>query len=460
MSATPEAERPAWFSLAFWSLLAAALAYRVQLVLAFPTVYSWDAFTRLLDPGRLLVRHWMPIPQLPIYAGDVFGWEITAVRLAYALIGVAAVGLIGAFVVRTQGPREGLVATAVAAVLPGFAVYTIVPYQEGVLLCFLFLFLCLWRADVDTMSATARTVAAVALGLACLSRYEAWIFAGLFALRPIAARRRAALPIFVPALGAIAWWLVTLPSLDQTNPMATPVAAPEAVSLEVALAALREGAQLGLAGLHWVGLPVAALGAVAAARRGGLLGREVLAFWIGLVALSLARTLHSAEATTRMTVLPLVLATLYLPSGLRTLARFRPLPVRVQQAAGVAFVVAMVVASTFAIDDFLEKRRRHYRDERSVALHLLEVTARAPASVRIGLVPKEIDNAWGESAVKAIFGQSMRLRVDDPRFRIGRERVAAERTHLDRVLLYDTETDRYIVVSPNDPALGVLYSTR
>lgn len=460
MTAPSQTEKPFPIRRTFWSIVAAAFGYRTFLLLYFPTVYSWDAFTRLLDPGRLLVRHWMPIPQVPIYFADLLGADIISVRLSYALIGTAAVALIGAFALRTQGPRAGLITMAIAATLPGFVIYTIVPYQEGVLLFLLFAFLCLFKLDPSEMSPVARSAAAAALGLACLCRYEAWIFAGLFALRPIAKRRVADLWIFAPSVFAIGWWLLILPTLDQTNPMAAPFETPFPESTEAAFAAMTKAIRLGFAGMQWVGLPLAALGACVAYRRGGLLGREILAFSVLIAALTLFRALYSAQATTRMTVLPLVIATLYVPAGLGLLSEWKPIPHRMRRASEIVVVAALIAAFGYTTYDSLRDTRRRYRDEKSIANYLQKVVSQEAPNVRIGIVPREIKNVWGESSVKAIFGQAMSLRVDDPRWSLGRERVVAERASLGRVLLFDPDTDRYRVVSPNDPALGALYSTR
>jgi hypothetical protein len=438
----------------FGAVVAAAFLYRAVLIQFFPTVYSWDAFTRILDPTRLLVRHWMPIPQIPIFLTEIAGGDIVSLRLTYAAIGTAGAAMVGWYSLKSQGRWAGLATLSLVATLPTFVIYSLVPYQEGCLVLFLFTFLCVWKLDPSEMSRRAHIVAATSLALACLCRYEAWILAGLFALRPIWERRFRELWIFAPSVFAIGWWLAILRTLDTANPLASPppidLLKAVATPLHLALTTLVLSAE----GLQYVGLLLAIVGAVVAYRRSGLLGREVLLFWVVLFALSAYRAVHSAHVTERMTMLPVVLATIYLPAGLAFLSNRIAAAVDSQRSATAATVIvaALVLAFSFTTREGLEHQARVYAQEREVALHLEELISTEGPNLRIGIVPRPIRNAWGESTLKTIFGQSMKLRFDDPRWVLGLERVKEEEANLDRILLFDSTTSRYRSLSPRASA--------
>ena len=433
----------------FAGLVLVAFAYRAMLIHFFPTVYAWDAFTRLLDPTRLLVRHWLPVPQLPIVLADLAGADIVAVRFAYAALGAIGAALVGLYSFRTQGPRAGLVTLLLAASLPGFVIYSIVPYQEGPLVLFAFAFLCSWRSESREMSALARAAAATTLALACLCRYEAWILGVVFAIRPAVERRWRDLFVFAPAGIVMVGWLLVFPGLDVTNPMATPPPVDPTEVVPSALSLLLGTIWKIVEESHYVGLPLAIAGAGAAYRRGGLLGREMIAFWIAVVAVAMHRALGTLLTTERMTILPLIVATVYVPTGLEALRDLLESRAFARRWLGAAVTTGLVVSFVFITPDRLELRTRRYAHERSVALHLEGLSSELGEDARVGIVPRHSRNPWGESTLKAIFGQSMRLRADDPRWVLGGERVLAEQPSLDQIVYYDVKARRYQSVAPN-----------
>jgi hypothetical protein len=80
------------------ALLLSPFAFRVFLIHKYPGVYSWDALSRLWGAKNLVVRHWLPLPQLPVFFTEAYDWEIATMRMVYAAIGVAGSAVLGWFV--------------------------------------------------------------------------------------------------------------------------------------------------------------------------------------------------------------------------------------------------------------------------------------------------------------------------------------------------------------------------
>jgi hypothetical protein len=257
----------------------------------------------------------------------------------------------------------------------------------------------------------------------------------------------------VPSVLAIGWWLLTLRTLDTTNPMAAaPIDMLEAASTPLRLASTT--VWLSAEGLHYVGLLLAIVGAIIAFRRGGLFGREVLFFWAVLFAMAAYRAVHSVQVTERMTLLPIVVATVYIPTGLAVLFERVTVVSQPRRAAlgATVIVAALVLSFGLSTRDALNHRTRVYAQEREVALYLEELVSMEGPNLRIGIVPRPIQNAWGESALKTIFGQSMKLRPDDPRWVLGLERVREEEASLDWILFFDSTSTQYRISSPRESA--------
>lgn len=431
------------------ALGALALVHRLVLIHAFPTLFAWDAFTRLLEPTRLVVRHWMPVPQLPVFLVHAAGGDVDAVRVAYAGVACAALAILGAVVARVHGRGIATASVALVAAVPVFAIHSIVPYQEGALLLFLGAFL--WLRE-PTDAATGRpdaklreALAAASLAFACLCRYEAWLFAAIFALRPLLARDVRTLRVFAPSALAIAGWLFFLPGIDGVNPLADPAAAvlpPTSGPAEVAASMFG----LVIMGLRpWI-LVFAAFGLAAALRRNDAFGRELPAFALGCFALALARAVHTGAGNQRMALLVVVIALVYAPIGLAWALERANLPRPARRALFAGATALAVGWYGFLTQNELAHLARAFGYERVVALQLESMIDPTNPDQRIGVVPRPIPNPWGESPLKPIFAHSFRLRPDDPRWVLGAERVRAEEHRLHAILYFDPASGAYGVV--------------
>jgi hypothetical protein len=161
-------------------LLALALTLRLPLLLAYPGIYGGDSVARLAHSDQLVLAYQLPLPQLLVFLIRAVLPDPFWTRLAFALIGALLAPALARVVRGVWGVSAGRAAGVLAAVHPLLAYYSLVPYQESLMLLLL-----LHGAAALQAQQTAR--GSVALGLACLCRYEAWFAA---ALAMVAHRRR------------------------------------------------------------------------------------------------------------------------------------------------------------------------------------------------------------------------------------------------------------------------------
>lgn len=181
------------------SLLGLALLPRFALILAHPGVYGGDATARLARSDELVLAYQLPLPQLVVVLARALAPDPLWTRLAFAGIGALVAPLVARALAPELGARAAWFGGALAALHPLLLYYSLVPYQESLLLSLLLLAGAALRQRRDA-------AASLFLGLACLSRYEAWIAAALL----VVARRRRPLRALVlfgwaPLLWVAAW---------------------------------------------------------------------------------------------------------------------------------------------------------------------------------------------------------------------------------------------------------------
>jgi hypothetical protein len=151
----------------------AALAPRLWLIHSFPVIFGGDSVVRLANRDRILLSYQLPLLQGALHYLSVVTSDPLAVRYLMAFAGAAA-GL--AFYAMTRALLGGSTSASTAAfqtalwfaTSPFVIAFSIVPYQEilmlaGLFAAFAFAFKGEW------------TIAGIVLGLACLTRYEAWL---------------------------------------------------------------------------------------------------------------------------------------------------------------------------------------------------------------------------------------------------------------------------------------------
>ena len=200
--------RPRPYSLPFWfellAIFVVGLLVRVAFIHLHPAIYGGDTLVRIMNPDRVLLAYQLPLLQLLIYLINQVSSDPLLIRYLMSLIGAlagVAFFLLSATLVDRSTARF---ASLFFVFNPFLLVHSIVPYQEILMLLFLCLGLyCLLRptsippgtrgdfrgvgeeAETPTNLPLAPSLckegerriawASVFLGLACLTRYEAWV---------------------------------------------------------------------------------------------------------------------------------------------------------------------------------------------------------------------------------------------------------------------------------------------
>ena len=142
-------------------------AVRLWLILEFPIIFGGDSMVRLANRNHILLSYQLPLLQLCIYVISLISTNIIWIQLFMAALGaLATLGfylLAEDFTSMDAAFWAALLFTTNPLVLP----VSIVPYQEilmlaGLLFAFHFFAKHQWAA------------ASLCLGLACLTRFEAW----------------------------------------------------------------------------------------------------------------------------------------------------------------------------------------------------------------------------------------------------------------------------------------------
>jgi hypothetical protein len=142
-----------------------------------------------------------------------------------------------------------------------------------------------------------------------------------------------------------------------------------------------------------------------AARKKGLVGREMIVILTMLIGVAFARLSLSGITTDRMGLLPAAFGLLYLSMGLIALGdRWGRIP---------SHALACIVLSVFIAQSYATaKIGLSWAPEADAAQQLLTVAD----GVDVRIEPREIPNQLGESAVVAIFGHTFELDHQDPRW--------------------------------------------
>jgi hypothetical protein len=174
-----------------------ALAVRLVLIHIHPEIFGGDTVLRLANRDRILLAYQLPLLQGAIFAISRISDGILAVRYFMALTGaVATLGfyrLCGDFL----DSRAALPAALLFASNPFLIQLSIVPYQEvPMLAALLFAFHFFFAGKTRAASAC--------LGIACLTRYEAWAAAPVLAVAHYARGNRAPRQL-LKALALFGW---------------------------------------------------------------------------------------------------------------------------------------------------------------------------------------------------------------------------------------------------------------
>jgi hypothetical protein len=144
-----------------------AAAVRLWLIHVYPAIFGGDTVLRMANRDRIQLAYQLPLLQTAIFGVSRFFDGPAAIRCMMAVIG--GIASVGCYRLATDlTPRHAALLTGLLFASNPFLIeLSIVPYQEvmmigALLFAIHFFFLERWIA------------AGIALGLACLTRYEAW----------------------------------------------------------------------------------------------------------------------------------------------------------------------------------------------------------------------------------------------------------------------------------------------
>jgi hypothetical protein len=152
-----------------------ALTLRLGLIWQFPIVFGGDSVLRLLNRDRILMSYQLPLLQFFIWTVTRWASGIVAVRLMMAVLGALAAVAFYYLAEDLVGSRAALAGALLFATQPYITPISTVPYQEILLLGTLF-------AAFHCFFHRRWTASAILLGLACLTRFEAWVACPILAV--------------------------------------------------------------------------------------------------------------------------------------------------------------------------------------------------------------------------------------------------------------------------------------
>lgn len=149
-------------------VLGAGLLVRAWLIVWYPMIFGSDSITRLVNRDLIVLAHQLPALQASIFYISKISADPVLIRCWMALIG--AVAGVGFYYLAADlfSSSDALWAALFFSANPLIIAYSIVPYQEilmlaGLFFAFHFLFTERWLP------------ASLSFAVACLSRYEAWV---------------------------------------------------------------------------------------------------------------------------------------------------------------------------------------------------------------------------------------------------------------------------------------------
>lgn len=301
-------------------VVAFAFAVRLWLILAFPIVFGGDSMMRLANRNHVLLSYQLPLLQIGIYSVSQLSTNIIWIRLFMAALG--ALATLGFYLLAEDfaGERAAFWAALLFTTNPLVLPVSIVPYQEILMLAAL---LFAFHFFVQEKWAAA----GLCLGLACLTRFEAWAACPAMAFA-YARKRGYALPDVLKACVLFGWapvaWLCFRAGLSPSGSYV--------IDRAITIWRLQRIAYLGWITLTETAIPVlflAAVGAVLLIRRGWW---RIPAVQAGVIAFScfLIAILFSAHGvspdteryvTSREAHIPILVVTLLAALGLKPQSR-------------------------------------------------------------------------------------------------------------------------------------------
>ena len=177
-----------------------------------PIIFGVDTIVRLVHRDRLVIGHWLPMLQVLIFAVTKISTDPRLVRYTVALIGASAGVGYYRVVEDLFGEKWAFPAALLFVSNPLFVATSTVPYQESLMLAtLLFAFHFFYKERWLTSS--------LFLGIACLTRYEAWAAVPVLAVTYVVRKDRSAVGLL--KAGLLFGWMPVLWFLVNRGPSPT-----------------------------------------------------------------------------------------------------------------------------------------------------------------------------------------------------------------------------------------------
>lgn len=367
-------------------------------------LYSWDAFTRVWESRTLFVRHWMPIPQLPVFLIGATSLGTTALQYLCAAIAVCAGVTTGLALNRDFPASVSRYTSVFLLTLPTFIVFSIVPYQEYVVIALL-------SMAIYTRQQGWFWISVGLLWLAAWSRYEVWIVATIMALLPSEGRKESAwwTSVFVPAC----LWVGASTMIERQHggPRGETVSLDHL--LERPLSEKWSGLIWGVRGtlenlyieMGWIALLVSLVGVAVLLRENPKAGLRFILLLFAMFGLTVLRALNSGVVTGRMLIPVGVLLCFSLAIAIHAVVlRFKTDRGKKYAGFGALLMVAAILLSwSFRGITQAQLNSQAFGHEAQLARSL----EAEQESIRVDA--RTIPNAWNEDAKSAIVGNSFEL---------------------------------------------------
>ncbi len=168
-----------------------AFTLRAALIAVYPFVYGGDPIIRLIESDRILISYQLPGLQVVIFSVHALGGGVVWSRLAVAAFSALAAAGLCRLVALRWSRGVAVLSGLIFACNPYVVYFSAVPYQFPLVLAAvhwgLYFYL---RRDADARIPSRIALCSMCVGIACLTRYEAWIFAVCLAVAWVLSPKR------------------------------------------------------------------------------------------------------------------------------------------------------------------------------------------------------------------------------------------------------------------------------
>src|SRR5271170_4745202 len=154
-------------------IFVSGLALRLALIARFPLIFGGDPMVRMIRRDRILISHQLPLLQLIVFIVGRVTHNYLITMVVMAMIGASAGAAFYLFARDLVEEPAALMAALLVATNPFLTGDSIVPFQESLMLSLLLFAL-------HFLYSEQMWAASLCLGLACLTRFEAWAAAPVF----------------------------------------------------------------------------------------------------------------------------------------------------------------------------------------------------------------------------------------------------------------------------------------